>query len=138
VTDPARLRKDPLTAVLPLGGVFGHKGFGLGFMIDVLAGGLTWAGCSCESPTRGGSGFLAIAIRIEDFIDLDSFTEEVERLTAWVKSSPRLPGVEEIYVPGEVEERAKERRLIEGIPVPEKTWGEIVKVAEELGVSTTV
>ncbi|MBI4532009.1 MAG: Ldh family oxidoreductase [Candidatus Latescibacteria bacterium] len=134
VTDPVRLREEPLAAVLPLGGAFGHKGFGLGFMIDAIAGSLTWAGCSCENPTRGGSGFLVLAIRIEDFIDVDTFTEEVERLTAWVKSSPRLPGVEEIYIPGEIEERMKERRLIEGIPVPEKTWGEIVGVAEELRV----
>ena len=49
---------------------FGHKGYGLAVMIDAIAGGLSWAGCSAEEPTRGGSGFLALAIDIASFIDV--------------------------------------------------------------------
>jgi len=132
VFDPNRMGE---AAILPLGGFqFGHKGFGLGFIVDVLAGGLTWAGCSRQSPTRGANGFLAIAIKIEDFIDLEEFEQEVEYLVEWVKSSKKLPGVEEIYVPGEVEQLHRAKRLKEGIPVEEPTWNEIVKRAQELGV----
>ena len=133
VDDPNRFMKD--AAVLPLGGFqFGHKGFGLGMVMEALAGGLTWAGCSREQPTRGASGFLAMAIHIEDFIDLTEFEQEIEHLVAWVKSSARLPGVSEIFVPGDVEQRAREKRMREGIYVEEKTWGELVTVARELGV----
>lgn len=133
VDDPARFMKD--AAVLPLGGFqFGHKGFGLGLVIEALAGGLTWAGCSSEKPTRGASGFLAMAINIADFIPLSDFEQEIERLVEWVKSSDRLPGVEEILVPGEVEQRAREQRIREGIYVEDRTWNEMVETARELGV----
>ncbi len=36
-------------AILPLGGAAGHKGYGLGFMVDVLAGALSGGGC-CARP----------------------------------------------------------------------------------------
>ena len=36
-------------AILPLGGPAGHKGFGLGFMVDILAGALSGGGC-CARP----------------------------------------------------------------------------------------
>lgn len=52
----------------------------------------------------------------------------------WVKSSARLPGTDEIYVPGEFEERNLERRTREGIPIEEPTWIALVKKAQELGV----
>lgn len=134
VTDPSALRAKT-AAILPLGGPAGHKGFGLAIMVDLLAGGLSWAGCSREQPTRGLNGFLAMAIKIESFIDPAEFEQEAEYLVEWVKSSPRMPGVQEIYVPGEVEERARAQRLKEGIFVEDKTWQAIVETATRLGVA---
>lgn len=136
VTDPTTIwRNRDDSAILPLGGLqFGHKGFGLGIVVDVLAGALSWAGCSQQKPTRGANGFLAIAIKIEDFIPLAEFVREVEALVDWVKSSPKLPGVSEIYVPGEIEQVTKQKRLKEGIYIEEITWKGLVEVAESLGV----
>jgi uncharacterized oxidoreductase len=123
-------------AVLPLGGIqFGHKGYGLAMMIDVLAGGLSWAGCSRQSPTRGASGVLVMAINISSFIDLKEFQREVQGLIEWVKSSPTLSGFEEIYYPGEIEEVEREKREREGIYIEDETWGQITAVAKELGVT---
>ncbi len=138
VTDPSALRDCPDgSAIMPLGGFqFGHKGFGLGFMIDAIAGGLSWAGCSQANPTRGASGIVMIAIRIEDFIDLEVYREEIEALIDWVKSSPRLPGVEDIYVPGEFEILSREERLKTGIPIEDKTWNKLVETASSFGVPT--
>jgi len=83
--DPDRFFGDG--AVLPLGGFqFGHKGFGLAMVIEALAGGLTGAGCTREEPTRGGSGFLAMAIRIADFIDPADFEREIDGLLEKIKS----------------------------------------------------
>ena len=53
----------------------GIKGFGLGVMIDAIAGGLSWAGCSREQPTRGASGIVMFAIKIGDFIDLADYEQ---------------------------------------------------------------
>ena len=136
VTDPNAFRdRGDDTAVLPLGGFqFGHKGFGLGFMIDAIAGGLSWAGCSRAEPTRGASGIVMMAIKIQDFIDLEDYQQEIEHLIEWAKSSPTLPGVEEIYVPGEFEARNREKRIREGIPIEETTWARLVEAAASYGV----
>lgn len=136
VTDPKRMQGDKTTAVPPLGGTqFGHKGFGLAFMVDALAGGLSWAGCSKSPPDHGGNGFLAIAIKIDDFIPLATYKQEIEGITEWVKSSAKLPGVQEIYIPGEIEQRNRERMLKEGIYIGDATWSEMVEMAESLDIS---
>ena len=137
VTDPnAFIERHDDTAVMPVGGFqFGHKGFGLGFMIDAIAGGLSWAGCSRQEPTRGASGIVMIAIKIQDFIDLDVYQQETEYLTEWIKSSEKLPGVDEVFAPGEFEERSREQRMRDGIPIEQKTWDRLVEAAASYGVS---
>ena len=122
-------------AMLPVGGSVGHKGYGLGMMIDAIAGGLSWAGCSADPPTRGASGWLALAIRIDSFIDADEYKQEVEKLVEWVRSSPKMPGVKRIYYPGEIEEERRQNRLEQGIPIEESTWSRIVESGESVGVS---
>ncbi|MCZ6635443.1 MAG: Ldh family oxidoreductase [bacterium] len=134
VTDPDRFRQGD-AAMLPLGGPQGHKGYGLGFMIDAIAGGLSWAGCSSDPPTRGGSGYLALAIKIESFIDLDEYKKETQRLIDWVKSSPTMPGVDQIYAPGEIEQETRRKREAEGIYIEDTTWDDLLSVAKELGVT---
>jgi LDH2 family malate/lactate/ureidoglycolate dehydrogenase len=127
---------DGEAAVLPLGGLlFGHKGYGLAMMVDAIAGGLSWAGCSAEEPTRGGSGYIAMAIKIESFIDLEDYKREIGILIDWVKSSPKMPGVDKIYYPGEIEDETRRQREVEGIYVEDATWNDILEVASELGVS---
>jgi uncharacterized oxidoreductase len=132
-TDPAAFLAGT-AAMLPLGGPVGYKGFGLAVMIDAIAGGLSWAGCSADQPTRGGSGFLALAIKIESFIDVAEYKREVQILIDWIKSSPTMPGVEKIYLPGEIEEEKRRQRETEGVFVEDGTWQEILAVADELNI----
>ena len=135
VTDPALFLAQE-AAMLPLGGLkAGHKGYGLAMMIDAIAGGLSWAGCSAEQPTRGGSGFLCLAIKIESFIDVDVYKREIQTLIDWVKSSPTMPGVERIYYPGEIEHETLKKRVAEGIFIEESTWDRLVEIGNELGVT---
>jgi len=134
VTDP-NLFLNGEVAMLPMGGSVGHKGYGLGMMVDAIAGGLSWAGCSADPPTRGASGWVAIAILIESFIDADEYKQEIERLVNWVHSSPKLPGVERIYYPGEIEEERRQQRLAGGIPIEDSTWNRIVETGDAVGVS---
>lgn len=133
VTDPAAFLAGE-AAMLPVGGSVGHKGYGLAMMIDAIAGGLSWAGCSAEQPTRGGSGFLALAIKIESFIDVEEYKKEVQILIDWVKSSPTMPGVERIYLPGEIEAERKQQREAEGIPIEDTTWERLLTTADELQI----
>ncbi|HCK12407.1 MAG TPA: dehydrogenase [Candidatus Latescibacteria bacterium] len=133
VTDPNAFG-DGNVAMLPLGGPMGHKGYGLATMIDAIAGGLSWAGCSADPPTRGGSGFIAMAIKIEAFIDLDEYLKEIGILCDWIKSSPTAPGFDKVYLPGEIEWEKRARREDEGIYIEDETWGKICESAEELNV----
>lgn len=134
VTDAGQFRSEDV-AMLPLGGALGYKGYGLAMMIDAIAGGLSWAGCSSEEPTRGGSGFLALAIKIESFIDVADYKKEVQRLIDWVKSSPTMPGVKQVYLPGEIEEERRRKHEAEGITIPDSIWQGLVETATELGVA---
>lgn len=133
-TNPSLLMNG-IGAMLPLGGSLGHKGYGLAMMVDALAGGLTWAGCSSAEPTRGGNGFFALAIKVDSFIDAAQFKKEIRILTDWVKASPKMPGVDRIYVPGEIEAETRERRLAEGIFIEDSTWNELLKVAVQMNVA---
>jgi LDH2 family malate/lactate/ureidoglycolate dehydrogenase len=133
VNDATRFREGDV-AMLPMGGAVGYKGYGLAFMIDAIAGGLSWAGCSAQSPTRGASGYVALAIKIDSFIDVDDFKQEIQTMVEWLKSSPTMPGFDEVLIPGEIEERTKQRRLAEGIPVEQATWDAIVEAGAGVGV----
>jgi LDH2 family malate/lactate/ureidoglycolate dehydrogenase len=75
------------------------------------------------------------AIKIEDFIDLTDYEQEIEYLVKWVKSSAKLPGTDEIYVPGDFEQRSREKRLKEGIPIEKPTWDRLVEAAERFDVA---
>jgi len=137
VTDPNRFWESEV-AMLPLGGPFGYKGYGLAMMIDAIAGGLSWAGCSAAAPTRGGSGYLALAIKIDSFIDPDEFKHETRILVDWVKSSPTLPGVNQIYVPGEIEDEIMQQRASEGLNIEDATWDALVQNANDLHVAVPI
>ena len=75
-----------------------------------------------------------MAIKIEAFIDLESYQQEIEHLIEWVKSSPTLPGVQEIYVPGEIENQNQKQRLEHGIYIEHPTWAQLIKLSNSLGV----
>ncbi len=134
-TDTADFYNSPVGAILPLGGAAGHKGAGLAFMIDILSGGLSEAGCCEPVPPKIGDGMLAIVMDIERFTPLEVFTQRVAALAEHVKSCPKAAGVEEIFVPGEVEVRQRERRLHDGISIPPAVWEAIEQICRRFGVS---
>ncbi|KYH40447.1 MAG: dehydrogenase [Candidatus Bathyarchaeota archaeon B26-2] len=139
VDKDGRLTKNPKAlyeggAILPMGGEVGYKGFNLGLVVEILGGILSGTGYSYSKKFRGGNGVFMEAINVEMFMDLEEFRHEVGELARAVRSSkPRL-GFKKILTPGEIEFKTRERRLREGIPVPEKTWVEIVKIARELNL----
>ena len=136
VSDAMQYRNHPEeTGVPPVGWPqFGHKGAGLAMMIEMLVGPLSHAGCTKGPDKGGGQGVMVLAIDIEAFTDLDTYKDEVEGLRDWVCSARPLPGVERVYAPGEIEEECRQKRLRDGIEIPEPTWEQIAAIAAELGV----
>ncbi len=132
-TDPKVFYGPPAGAILPIAG---HKGYGLAVLCEILAGALTGGGCS--DPKNAGrvvNGMLSIFLDRSFFQTEAEFSEEITRFIDWVKSSARTTPNGDILMPGEIEERTKQRRLKEGIELDETTWRQIVQTGASVGMS---
>jgi uncharacterized oxidoreductase len=120
--------------LLPLGGPAGYKGFGLAFMIDVLAGALSGAGCCRADAPEPSDGLLLMAINIKCFVPLATYYQQVSLLIEHVKCCPPAPGFKGVFVPGEVEYEEEQKRRREGIDLDAATWRRVCHAASSLGV----
>ena len=136
-TNPAVLYEEPRGSILPLGGPHAYKGFGLGLLLDALAGGLSGGACSrADAPLPGrGNSVVVVLFAPALFGGDDHFVGEVTRLAGYVRTTPRAEGVSQITLPGDPERQTKAKRLIEGIAVPDGTWALLAKTAADLGVA---
>ena len=122
-----------------LGDIAGYKGHGLSILVEILTGILTEAGTSNSDeyrsrPFYGGNGIFMMAIDIGKITDINRFKSKVDELLKKLRESPPAPGYDEVLIPGEPERRSKKKRLVDGIFIEDKTWGDIVALAEEYGV----
>ena len=113
-----------------------HKGSGLSFLMEFL-GGLLLAQGSPKFTDYGTfrNGVLFIVLSVEAFRPVKPFLAESRELSDLFKASPTAPGVDEVLLPGEPEQRTTQQRLREGIPVDEATWTELVECARNLNVT---
>ena len=74
------------------------------------------------------------AINISTFTDLESYKENIDNLIDGIKALPKADGFNEIFVPGEPEERSFTERSKNGIPLPEGTIRNLRAVSEKSGV----
>jgi uncharacterized oxidoreductase len=121
-------------ALLPLGGSQGHKGYGLGFMVEVFTGLLTGLGFGVDPGGRHNDGSLMLVLDPAAFRPADAFRAEVGAFARYIKETPPAAGVAEVYYPGELEWRSEVRRREEGIPVETETWAAVVRTAGECGL----
>ena len=101
---------DPVQAMagflLPVGQ---HKGYGLALMMEILSGVLSGAvfGASMppmEDPAASqGHGHFFLALEISHFMPLTEFKQRMSSLVTEQRDVPLAPGVERIYLPGEIE-----------------------------------
>ena len=133
-TDANLFYADPPGAILPVGA---HKGSGLSFFCEVLAGSLTGGFASNPgNPTshRLVNNMLSIAFDPSVFEGSDFFAKDVHRLAEWVCGSPPMDVDGSVLLPGEVEWQTRELRKREGIPVDSVTWSQLAATATRLGV----
>jgi LDH2 family malate/lactate/ureidoglycolate dehydrogenase len=62
------------------------------------------------------------------------FLARMEQLRQEVVHTPRVPGVERIYLPGELEHERREMRLRDGIPVHDDTPAVLQTFCDGLGI----
>jgi hydroxycarboxylate dehydrogenase B len=121
-------------SLLPLGGDVGHKGYGLGLAVDVLAGILGRAGHSRVSIPPYNNGLFVMVVDIGRFLPLEEFTAEVRSLIAYIKSCPRDPERDEIVYPGERAAHTRRHRLHHGIEIDPETWDRLRTIAQARGI----
>jgi LDH2 family malate/lactate/ureidoglycolate dehydrogenase len=132
---------DPAAAIdgviLPMGG---HKGYAISFMMDVLSGVLTGSSFATgvsgpqQAERRSGCGHLVLAVDVAAMADPGDFGRRMEALIAEMKAVPLAEGFDEIFFPGEIEDRSRTRREHEGIELPAKTLEALERLAAETGV----
>ena len=137
-TDPAAAIEG---VILPMGG---HKGYAISFMMDVLSGVLTGSSFATgvsgpqQAERRSGCGHLVLAIDVAAVVDPGTFAERMEALIAEMKEVPLEAGFDEIFFPGELEDRSGARREREGIELPAKTVEALEELAAETGVALAI
>jgi LDH2 family malate/lactate/ureidoglycolate dehydrogenase len=99
--DPGVLATNPPGTILPLGGMTaGHKGFGLGLLIEALTGGLAGHGRADPPDGWGATVFMSL-------YDPAAFggTAAFLRQTAWIgdacRENPPRPGFNNVRMPGD-------------------------------------
>jgi L-2-hydroxycarboxylate dehydrogenase (NAD+) len=107
----------------------GHKGYALAMMVDVLCGvlsGANWGpfappfALRQEIPTRSvgkGIGHYFGAMRIDGFIDPDTFKRQIDEYVRVFRATKPAPGTNGPLIPGDPEREAERERCKSGIPL---------------------
>ena len=132
-TDPETWYGPPKGTILPFGSpALGYKGFGLSLFVEIMAGIL--AGNSTPTDLPYINSLCLVAINPEAFCGLERFKELVSEMSTYMTTTPVAPGFSEVVMPGELDFRTYDRRLIEGIPLPQVTWKQIQEAANKVGL----
>jgi len=132
-TDPHQAR-----AGVPLGGpIYGYKGFGLAFMVDLLCGvmnGMTFGRHinsmydDLQHPRK--IGHFLLALDPKRFAGADTIEPQVNAVVADLRTQG------EILYPGEPEEIAQRERLATGIPIDDEALKDMQEWSVKLGVKS--
>jgi LDH2 family malate/lactate/ureidoglycolate dehydrogenase len=131
-------------ALLPLGGFGveggGHKGYGMGLLVDILCGVLSGGAFGndlplpTDGPQPGKISHFFGAFRIDGFRDVAQFKADMDAELRTFKESRKSPGHDSIYVAGEIEYEKTLYNREHGVPVHVKVWDGLEKLAGQLGI----
>lgn len=106
----------------------GAKGFGLALVVDVFSSILMGAAFGPHVETMYAEdlsrkrklGQFFCAIHPAYFTQMDRFLDQVDNMIDELHEMPTAEGFAKVMVPGEPEHLQEERRLLEGIPIPDE------------------
>ncbi len=134
-TDPTVMYRVPRGAILPFGL---HKGYGLAFLCELLAGALTGGGTICSVPyekdriTNNMLSFVVDPGKLPGAAALEAqIAAAIDHVKASPPSDPGLP----VLVAGEPELASRATRMAEGVPVDPTTWDELRAAAVSVGTA---
>ena len=135
ITDPKRSHEGVL---LPMGE---YKGSGLALMLGLLGGVLNGAAFgrdvvdfNADDGSETNTGHFIIVADVARFIPPAAFKAEVDRHVRDFKQSKRLPGVDEIRLPGDRRRECRAERERAGVPIAPALMAQLDTLAAELKV----
>jgi len=138
-------------ALLPLGSDRehgGHKGYCLAVMVDMLSGvlsGANWGPFAppfalrqeIEAPTRSvgkGIGHFFGAMRIDGFIDPDTFRAQVDEYIRVFRATKPASDTNGTIIPGDPERKAECERRVNGVPLVPAVIEELRDISAKTGI----
>lgn len=120
----------------------GHKGFGLALIIDVLTGvlsggafGQSVRGLYADVSVPNDCAHFFLALDVAAFGDPAGFAERIARLAVEVTGSPMAPGVERLYLPGQIEAERRAAAVKDGVQIEASVLDALRRTASEVGVT---
>lgn len=135
-TDPAVMYTQPSGGLLPIGGMHGHKGYGLALATEVLAAVMTGGPTMASDKLQVGilNSLFCIVYDPKRLALPASPGESIEELMAYLASGEPAGSV---MMPGEPERRSRDERE-NGFGVEAATWSELQKVCVAHGLDSSV
>jgi len=138
-TDPAKAIAGMLQ---PMGG---HKGFGLALIVDVLTGVLSGGGFGAEvrglyaDTTRANDcAHFFLALDVEAFGSARAFAQRMAQLAGQVTGGPLAPGVERLYLPGQIEDERAILADAHGVSLDPSVVSALERTAESVGIEVNL
>ena len=131
--------------ILPLGGsgelFSGYKGYGMAMIVDILSGVLSGGAYANVvnqkidgKPAPANVSHFFMALKIENFVDMETFTNNMDDFIDRLKSSQKADGEERIFIHGEKEYERFEKHKKEGVPLQEKVYAALQAIGKDRGV----
>lgn len=123
--------------VTPVGG---PKGYGMAMIVDILAGVLTQSaflddvGSLSLRNKKQDLGFFMVAFDPSLFIETSQFKQIIDDYIERIKGSSKAEGVEEIFLPGEIEAKAARENEKSGIEITDKLYNSLCDLAGEYNI----
>lgn len=115
-----------------------HKGYGLAFAAELLAG--VYSGGGTIQPgheRRGGirNQMMAVVMQPDAFGDISAMEREMEAMWDYALASPPADWDSPVVAPGDPERSLRKRRAAEGVPLDAETLKQLNAAAEAVGVT---
>ena len=136
--DPAVFAQNPPGTILPIGGLsYGHKGYGLGLMVEALTGGL--AGWGRADPKEGWGATVHITLYDPDaFGGRGDFLRQMDHLAgSCIHNVPRVAGTK-VRLPGQAGLALRAEQLKQGVKLHPAILPGLVPFAEKFNVALPV
>jgi len=118
-----------------------HKGSGMNFLMEMMAGALGGSGTAGalgeETRRRFCNGMFSFYVDVAAFDTGNAFADEVKSYVEFVKSAKPATPDGQVLVPGEKERATLAERTAGGLPLAEEAWSDIVETARKLAIPET-